>query len=61
MSKKCYYCKQDKKPDYKRVDELKNFVFEDGKIKPARLTGLCGKHQRALKRAIANAHQLALM
>jgi small subunit ribosomal protein S18 len=61
MSKMCYYCEQHKKPDYKRVDELKKFVFDGTRMKPARSTGLCGKHQRALKRAIANAHHLALM
>ncbi|OKZ75373.1 MAG: 30S ribosomal protein S18 [Clostridium sp. 26_22] len=61
MSKKCYYCEQHKNPDYKRVNELKKFVFEGTRMKPARTTGLCGKHQRALKRAIANAHHLALM
>ena len=42
MSKKCYYCEKKKSPDYKQVDELKKFVFEDGRIKPARNTGLCG-------------------
>ena len=49
MSKKCYYCEQHKNPDYKRVNELKKFVFEGPRMKPARTTGLCGKHQRALK------------
>lgn len=58
MRKKCYYCEQHKKPDYKRLDELKKFVYEETQMKPARSTG---KHQRALKRAIANAHHLALM
>ena len=52
MRKKCYYCEQHKKPDYKRLDELKKFVYEETQMKPARSTGLCGKHQRALKRAI---------
>ena len=61
MRKKCYYCEQHKKPDYKRLDELKKFVFEETQMKPARSTGLCGKHQRDLKKAIANAHKLALM
>lgn len=59
--KKCYYCEQHKNPDYKQVDELQQFVFEETRMKPARSTGLCRKHQRALKRAIANAHKLALM
>lgn len=59
--KKCYYCEKGERPDYKQVAELKKFVFEDGRMKSARSTGLCGKHQRMLKRAIANAHQLALM
>ena len=43
------------------LNALKKFVFDGTRMKPARSTGLCGKHQRALKRAIANAHKLALM
>ena len=61
MSKRCYYCDQNTRPDYKMAGELKKFVFEGTRMKPARSTGLCGKHQRALKRAIANAHHLGLM
>lgn len=61
MSKKCYYCEKKKSPDHKQVDELKKFVFEDGRIKPARNTGLCGKHQRAMKTAVENARHIALI
>jgi small subunit ribosomal protein S18 len=47
--------------DYKRVDMLRRFVSEDGKIRPRRQTGTCAKHQRELAKAIKRARHLALL
>lgn len=47
--------------DYKRVDLLRRFVSEDGKIRPRRQTGTCAKHQRELAKSIKRARHLALL
>lgn len=47
--------------DYKDIDVLKDFVTEQGKIIPARLTGTSAKYQRQLGTAIRRARFLALM
>lgn len=47
--------------DYKDVDTLKDFVTEQGKIIPARLTGTRAHYQRQLGVAIRRARFLALM
>ena len=47
--------------DYKDVDLLKDFVNENGKIIPARITGTKARYQRQLGTAIKRARFLALM
>ena len=47
--------------DYKDVDTLKDFVQENGKIMPARLTGTKAIYQRQVDTAIKRARFLALM
>ncbi|WP_151446496.1 30S ribosomal protein S18 [Lacisediminimonas profundi] len=47
--------------DYKDVDTLKDFVQENGKIMPARLTGTRAHYQRQLDTAIKRARYLALL
>lgn len=47
--------------DYKDVNLLKDFVSENGKIIPARITGTKAKYQRQLSTAIERARFLALM
>jgi len=47
--------------DYKKVDLLRRFITEDGKIRPRRQTGTCARHQRALANAIKQARQIALL
>ena len=50
-----------KEIDYKNIDVLKDFVSENGKIIPARITGTKAKFQRQLGTAIKRARFLALM
>ncbi len=50
-----------KKVDYKDLDVLRDFVSENGKITPARLTGTSAKYQRQLNVAIKRARFLALL
>ncbi len=47
--------------DYKDVDTLKDFVQENGKIMPARLTGTKAHFQRQVDTAIKRARYLALL
>ena len=47
--------------DYKDIDVLKDFVQENGKIMPARITGTKARYQRQLGTAIKRARFLALL
>jgi small subunit ribosomal protein S18 len=47
--------------DYKDVELLKDFISENGKIMPARITGTKTGYQRQLSTAIKRARFLALM
>ena len=47
--------------DYKDVDVLRDFIAENGKIIPARLTGTRAIYQRQVTTAIKRARFLALM
>ena len=50
-----------KQIDYKDIDMLKDFIQENGKIMPARLTGTKARYQRQLSTAIKRARFLALL
>ena len=47
--------------DYKDVDILKDFITENAKIMPARITGTKSGYQRQLSTAIKRARFLALL
>jgi small subunit ribosomal protein S18 len=47
--------------DYKDIDTLKEFIAENGKIIPARLTGTRAIYQRQVATAIKRARFLALL
>ncbi|TAM87937.1 MAG: 30S ribosomal protein S18 [Candidimonas sp.] len=47
--------------DYKDLDTLRDFIQENGKIIPARLTGTRAHYQRQLDTAIKRARFLALI
>jgi small subunit ribosomal protein S18 len=50
-----------KEIDYKDIEILKDFINENGKIIPARITGTKAHYQRQLSVAIKRARYLALM
>jgi small subunit ribosomal protein S18 len=50
-----------KQVDYKDVGILKDFINENGKIIPARITGTKARYQRQLSVAIKRARFLALL
>ena len=47
--------------DYKNIELMKNYVTEDGKIRPRRQTGACAKHQRKVAVAVKRARHIALL
>lgn len=47
--------------DYKDVELLKDFINENGKIIPARITGTKAHYQRQLSAAVKRARYLALL
>jgi small subunit ribosomal protein S18 len=58
----CQFC-SDKTAtiDYKKVDLLRRYITEDGKIRPRRHTGACAHHQRLVAAAIKQARHIALL
>ena len=44
-----------------KINKLKKYVTERGKILPRRVSGNCAKHQRELTIAIKRARQVALL
>jgi small subunit ribosomal protein S18 len=65
MFKRRKYCRFTaegiKEVDYKDVNLLKDFINENGKIIPARITGTKARYQRQLTDAVKRARYLALL
>jgi len=60
--KTCQFCADKSLSiDYKKVDMLKRFVTDEGKIRPRRQTGNCARHQRVLAAAVKRARHIALL
>lgn len=50
-----------KEIDYKDLETLKQYITENGKIVPSRITGTKAKYQRQLATAVKRARYLALL
>ena len=65
MYKRRRYCRFSaegiKEVDDKDIDLLKDFITENGKLIPARITGTKSKYQRQLGTAVKRARFLALL
>ena len=65
MYKRRRYCRFSaegiREVDYKDVDLLKDFITENGKLIPARITGTKAIYQRQLNIAVKRARFLALL
>lgn len=57
----CFFCQSGVKPDYKKVQDLRRFTTDRGKIIARGRSGICAKHQRKLAREIKRARHLALL
>lgn len=61
VPKNCYFCKEQKEPNYKDLEVLRRFLTDRGKILPRTRSGICAKHQRRLTLVIKHARHLALL
>lgn len=62
FKKSCVFCaKGIYHIDYKDVELLNDFIANNGRILPRRITGLCAKHQKMVTNAIKRARIVALM
>jgi len=60
--KSCDFCANDvSKIDYKKLNILKKYISDRGKILPRRISGNCAKHQRQLTKSIKQARSVALL
>jgi small subunit ribosomal protein S18 len=57
----CRVCERKQELNYKKPEELKQYMNRLGKILPRRATRLCAKHQRQLAREVNRARMLALL
>lgn len=47
--------------DYKDINTLLQFITEQGKILPRRVTGVSARHQKLLAQAVKRARHMALL
>lgn len=57
--KVCRFCTNRTDVEYKDVETLRRYITERGKILPARITGACARHQRAITVAVKRARFVA--
>jgi len=62
FKKNCYFCKKRiREIEFTDSASLARFLTPWGKIKPAKDSGNCPKHQKRLSRAIKQARMMALL
>lgn len=61
MANSCVYCDEDRTPSYKEHEIIAKYLTDRGKIVSKTRSGLCAKHQRALKRSIKHARYIGLL
>ena len=59
--KPCLFCVEKSMPDYKKLDLMRKFVSERGKILTMRSSGCCAKHQRAVAKEVKKARHIGLL
>ncbi len=61
-SHSCPFCKDAAREiDYKDLRLITRYIAERGRMTPARVSGLCAKHQREVAKAIKRARFLAFL
>lgn len=61
VKKNCVFCKEEREPDYKKVEELRAYMTERGKILGRARTGICAKHQKRVDQQIKRARHLVYL
>ncbi|MBZ1348885.1 MAG: 30S ribosomal protein S18 [Candidatus Liptonbacteria bacterium] len=62
IQKQCFFCSQNiSEINYTDIQTLKRFISSQAKIIDPKHTGVCGRHQRRLSRAIKRARFLGLL
>jgi len=60
--KSCPYCREKLDfVDYKEFSSLRRHMSERGKLRSARITGCCRRHQRQLAKAVKRAREMGLL
>ena len=60
--KVCQFCKEKATgADYKDTALLRKFIYDRGKIRARRVTGVTSQQQRQIARAVKNAREMALL
>ena len=60
--KSCLFCKDKvREVDYKKVEQLRRYVSERGRIRSRAMSGACRRHQRQLAVGIKRAREMALL
>ncbi len=60
--KVCLFCAdKTKEINWKKIDNLRRFIGDNGSIFPRRKSGACAKHQRRIAVAIKRARHIALL
>lgn len=57
----CFFCEKRIDPNYKNIEEIKQFQGDDGLIETSSKTGCCEKHQESLRLHHMYAKHLALL
>ena len=59
--KVCVFCADKNLPEYKKIEQMRRFLSDRGKIMTMRGSGCCAKHQRAVAQEIKKARQVGLL
>jgi small subunit ribosomal protein S18 len=59
--KVCIFCADKILPEYKKIEFMRKFVSDRGKIMTMRGTGCCAKHQRLVATEIKKARQIGML
>ncbi len=57
----CFFCDTKTTPDYKKIEEVAQFVTDRARIIGRSRSGICAKHQRRLSTAVKRLRHLGLL
>lgn len=57
----CAFCKNKTNPEWKKYEDLRDFLSVRGRIISRQYSGVCAHHQKELAKAVKQARHLALL